>query len=105
MLRAATITMALLVVASSCGGVWCARLQQPGASLHDARFEAPVAKESCNEMARADARLDTQNVVGDNAYDSDQLDSELDRYDSQLISPHRINRSHRTTVLATVPHF
>jgi transposase len=39
---------------------------------------------------------DTQNLVGDNAYDSDKLDSELSRYGIELISPHRSNRKNRT---------
>jgi len=30
-----------------------------------------------------------ENLVGDNAYDSDKLDSALSRYGIQLISPHR----------------
>ena len=37
-----------------------------------------------------------QKVVGDNAYDSDQLDSELSQYGIQLISPHRSNRKNKT---------
>ena len=37
-----------------------------------------------------------QNLVGDNAYDSDKLDSELSQYGIQLISPHRRNRKKRT---------
>ena len=37
-----------------------------------------------------------QNLVGDNAYDSDKLDSELSRYGIELISPHRSNRKNRT---------
>ena len=37
-----------------------------------------------------------QNLVGDNAYDSDKLDSELSQYGIQLISPHRRNRKNRT---------
>jgi transposase len=37
-----------------------------------------------------------QNLVGDNAYDSDRLDSELSSYGIQLISPHRSNRKNRT---------
>jgi transposase len=37
-----------------------------------------------------------ENLVGDNAYDSDKLDSELCRYGIQLISPHRSNRKNRT---------
>jgi hypothetical protein len=31
-----------------------------------------------------------QNLVGDNAYDSDKLDSELRRYGIELIAPHRM---------------
>jgi transposase len=37
-----------------------------------------------------------KNLVGDNAYDSDKLDSELSRYGIELISPHRSNRKNRT---------
>jgi len=37
-----------------------------------------------------------QNLVGDNAYDSDKLDSELSRYGIKLISPHRSNRKNKT---------
>jgi hypothetical protein len=37
-----------------------------------------------------------QNLVGDNAYDSDKLDSELNQYGIQLISPHRSNRKNKT---------
>ena len=37
-----------------------------------------------------------QNLVGDNAYDSDKLDTELSRYGIQLISPHRSNRKNKT---------
>jgi transposase len=37
-----------------------------------------------------------QNLVGDNAYDSDKLDSELSKYGMRLISPHRSNRKNRT---------
>ncbi len=36
-----------------------------------------------------------QNLVGDNAYDSDKLDSELRLYGVELISPHRRNRKNR----------
>jgi transposase len=35
-------------------------------------------------------------LVGDNAYDSDKLDSELSKYGIQLISPHRSTRKNRT---------
>jgi transposase len=37
-----------------------------------------------------------ENVIGDNAYDSDKLETELSRYGIQLIAPHRINRKNRT---------
>jgi len=37
-----------------------------------------------------------QNLIGDNAYDSDKLDAELRRYGIELISPHRSNRKNRT---------
>ena len=37
-----------------------------------------------------------QNLVGDNAYDSNKLDSELRQYGIQLISPHRSNRKNKT---------
>jgi transposase len=33
-----------------------------------------------------------QNLIGDNAYDSDRLDAELSIYGIQLIAPHRRNR-------------
>src|SRR5438876_1424032 len=37
-----------------------------------------------------------RNLVGDNAYDSNQLDEELRRYGIELISPHRSNRINKT---------
>jgi transposase len=37
-----------------------------------------------------------QNLIGDNAYDSDKLDIRLRRYGIELISPHRRNRKNRT---------
>jgi transposase len=37
-----------------------------------------------------------QNLVGDNAYDSNQLDEELRGYGIELISPHRSNRINKT---------
>ncbi len=37
-----------------------------------------------------------QNLVGDNAYDSDKLDSELRRYGIELIAPRRMNRKNTT---------
>lgn len=42
-----------------------------------------------------------QNLIGDNAYDSDKLDEELRRYGIELIAPHRSNRKteHKTYVV------
>jgi len=35
-------------------------------------------------------------LIGDNAYDSDQLDAELRAFGIELISPHRSNRKNKT---------
>ncbi len=37
-----------------------------------------------------------QNLIGDNAYDSDRLDVELSIFGIQLIAPHRLNRKNPT---------
>jgi transposase len=37
-----------------------------------------------------------QNLVGDNAYDSDKLDAELKPYGIEVIAPHRRNRKNKT---------
>jgi transposase len=37
-----------------------------------------------------------QNLIGDNAYDSDKLDAELREYGIELIAPHRSNRKNTT---------
>ena len=37
-----------------------------------------------------------QNLIGDNAYDSDKLDAKLRRYGIEVIAPHRSNRKHKT---------
>jgi transposase len=37
-----------------------------------------------------------ENLVGDNAYDSDNLDAELRQYGIELIAPHRSNRKNKT---------
>jgi len=37
-----------------------------------------------------------QNLIGDNAYDSDNLDAELRQYGIELIAPHRSNRRNTT---------
>jgi len=36
-----------------------------------------------------------QNLVGDNAYDSDKLDDELRQYGIEVIAPHRSNRKNK----------
>jgi hypothetical protein len=45
------------------------------------------------EMVIAEA---PQNLVGDNAYDSDTLDAELMQYGIELVAPHRSNRKNKT---------
>ena len=37
-----------------------------------------------------------QRLIGDNAYDSDQLDRELEETGVEMIAPHRHNRKNRT---------
>ncbi|MBV8477114.1 MAG: IS5 family transposase, partial [Acidobacteria bacterium] len=37
-----------------------------------------------------------QNLIGDNAYDSDRLDATLRSYGIELISPHRSNRKNKS---------
>jgi hypothetical protein len=37
-----------------------------------------------------------QNLIGDNAYDADKLDSELRQYGIELIALHRMNRKNTT---------
>jgi hypothetical protein len=37
-----------------------------------------------------------QNLIGDNAYDSDQLDAELKFYGIEVIAPHRRTRKNST---------
>ena len=37
-----------------------------------------------------------ENLVGDNAYDSDKLDTELRQYGIEVIAPHRSNRKKKT---------
>ena len=45
------------------------------------------------QMAVPDA---PQNLIGDNAYDSDRLDAELKPYGIELIAPHRGNRKNKS---------
>ena len=55
--------------------------------------ELKLATNTLVQMVIPDA---PQNLVGDNAYDSDKLDSELRRYGIELIAPHRMNRKNTT---------
>lgn len=38
----------------------------------------------------------SRGLIGDNAYDSDKLDAELQQYGVELIAPHRANRKNTT---------
>jgi transposase len=52
-----------------------------------------LATNTLAQMVISDA---PQNLIGDNAYDSDKLDSELRQYGIELIAPHRMNRKNTT---------
>jgi transposase len=51
--------------------------------------EVTLAMSTLVQMVVPDA---PQNLIGDNAYDSDRLDKELRSYGIELIAPHRRNR-------------
>jgi hypothetical protein len=51
--------------------------------------EVKLATSTLVQMFVPDAR---RHLVGDNAYDSDQLDAELRHYGIEVIAPHRSNR-------------
>jgi transposase len=46
-----------------------------------------------------------QNLIGDNAYDSDNLRTELRQYGIELIAPHRCNRKNRTQDLRRIRRY
>jgi transposase len=46
-----------------------------------------------------------QNLIGDNAYDSDKLDTELRPYGIELIAPHRSNRRNKTQDLGRMRRY
>ena len=53
--------------------------------------------EACRVLAGADGgSRGPQNLIGDNAYDSDKLDAELKPYGIEVIAPHRRNRKNKT---------
>lgn len=55
--------------------------------------EVKLATRTLVQMVVPDA---PQNLIGDNAYDSDKLDSELRQYGIELIAPQRMNRKNTT---------
>jgi len=55
--------------------------------------EVKLATSTLAEMIVPEA---PQNLIGDNAYDSDKLDTELREYGIELIAPHRSNRRNTT---------
>ena len=57
--------------------------------------EVRLAMSTLLQMVIPDA---PQNLIGDNAYDSDRLDAELRFYGIELIAPHRRNRRKSTQV-------
>jgi transposase len=60
-----------------------------GATPHEVKLAIPTLI----QMVIPEA---PQNLIGDNAYDSDNLDTELRRYGIELIAPHRCNRINTT---------
>jgi transposase len=60
-----------------------------GATPH----EVKLAAKTLVQMVISDA---PKNLIGDNAYDSDKLGSELHQYGIELIAPHRMNRKNTT---------
>jgi transposase len=55
--------------------------------------EVKLATSTLVQMVIPDA---PRNLIGDNAYDSDQLDAELRHYGIEVIAPHRSNRRIKT---------
>jgi transposase len=55
--------------------------------------EVTLAISTLQQMVVPDA---PQNLIGDNAYDSDRLDTELRFYGIEVIAPHRRNRKNST---------
>jgi transposase len=73
------------------------------ADSHDLPVGLSVECASPHEVKLVDSTLREiiiaeapQNLVGDNAYDSDKLDSDLRQYGIELIAPHRSNRKNKT---------
>lgn len=58
-----------------------------------APHEVTLATSTLLQMVVPDA---PQNLIGDNAYDSDHLDAELKLFGIEVIAPHRRNRKNST---------
>jgi transposase len=73
------------------------------ADCHGLPVSICIANASPHEVKLVDSALvemvipeAPQNLIGDNAYDSDKLDAELRQYGIELIAPHRSNRKNKT---------
>jgi len=73
------------------------------ADSHGLRVAVCVESASPHEVKLATSTLvqmivreAPENLIGDNAYDSDKLDTELRQYGIELIAPHRCNRRNKT---------
>ena len=64
--------------------------------------EVKLAESTLVQMVIQEA---PQNLIGDNAYDSDELDARLRSYGIELISPHRSNRKNRTQDLRRLQRY
>ena len=53
-------------------------------------------KLATSTFVRMIGREAPEDLIGDNAYDSDKLDAELRQYGIELIAPHRCNRRNKT---------
>jgi transposase len=53
-------------------------------------------KLATNTLAQMVVQDAPQNLISDNAYDSDKLDAKLRQYGIELIALHRSNRKHKT---------
>ena len=56
-------------------------------------------------LARIFVEEPVQRLIGDNAYDSDQLDRELAETGVEMIAPHRSNRTNRTQDGRLLPRY
>ena len=73
---------------SAAGSLWHDDEDHDG-TLSATPHEVTLAMSTLLNMVVADA---PQNLIGDNAYDSDRRDTELRSYGIEVIAPHRRNR-------------